>query len=89
MGGLGNQMFQYACGRALALRENRKLYLDARRFYRDKRYKRTFALGKFNIQYDKIIGRNKNLLHKVSEKIENAWNRKKTIHEHAIYWDPQ
>ncbi|MCX7010449.1 MAG: alpha-1,2-fucosyltransferase, partial [Kiritimatiellaeota bacterium] len=28
MGGLGNQMFQYACGRALALRTGHKLVLD-------------------------------------------------------------
>lgn len=28
LGGLGNQMFQYACGRALALRTGKQLYLD-------------------------------------------------------------
>jgi hypothetical protein len=31
-GGLGNQLFQYAAGRALALKQGRSLYLDMRRF---------------------------------------------------------
>lgn len=32
-GGLGNQMFQYACGRALALRNGSELVLDERDFF--------------------------------------------------------
>ncbi|MDA4844247.1 alpha-1,2-fucosyltransferase [Hoeflea poritis] len=32
-GGLGNQMFQYACGRALALRTGNELVLDERDFF--------------------------------------------------------
>ena len=46
MGGLGNQMFQYAAGRALAIRNNAELYVDGTSgFARDKVYKRTFELG--------------------------------------------
>ncbi len=45
-GGLGNQMFQYAAGRALAIRNSAELYVDATSgFTRDKVYKRTFELG--------------------------------------------
>lgn len=45
MGGLGNQMFQYAAGRALAVRNNAELYVDANSgFARDKVYQRRFML---------------------------------------------
>lgn len=49
-GGLGNQMFQYAAGRALAEANGASLYVDARSgFARDKVYKRTFELAPFPI----------------------------------------
>jgi len=44
-GGLGNQIFQYAVGRALALRRGTEIALDARAFQSDKQ--RRFALGPF------------------------------------------
>lgn len=48
MGGLGNQMFQYAAGRALALRNNMALVLDRMSgFSRDRTYQRAFSLGSF------------------------------------------
>lgn len=51
MGGLGNQMFQYAAARALALRNAAQLRLDTRGgFARDKVYKRLYELGDFPIQ---------------------------------------
>jgi hypothetical protein len=48
LGGLGNQMFQYACGRALALRTGKKLYLDVSSYsvYKQRRYE----LDVLNIQ---------------------------------------
>lgn len=50
-GGLGNQMFQYATGRALALRNNMVLVLDTTSgFIRDKVYRRSFSLDQFSIQ---------------------------------------
>lgn len=50
IGGLGNQMFQYAAGRALALRLGTNLKLDARAFsdYKDHAY----GLENFAIQVD-------------------------------------
>ena len=47
MGGLGNQMFQYACGRAVAEKNHTLLELDVSWFF-DK--SRQYGLGKFNIQ---------------------------------------
>lgn len=50
-GGLGNQMFQYALGRAIAISQKRDLVLDTwSGFVRDKLYKRTYALSLLNVQ---------------------------------------
>lgn len=50
MGGLGNQMFQYAFGRNLALKHNTRLILDIN-WYNDPNNSlyRSYALGVFNI----------------------------------------
>lgn len=51
MGGLGNQLFQYACGRYLALQNKTTLKLDATGLSRDDRgIIRPYSLGVFNIQ---------------------------------------
>jgi hypothetical protein len=51
MGGLGNQMFQYAAARAIAHRNNIDLYLDDYNgFVRDIVYMRKFELDQFPIQ---------------------------------------
>lgn len=47
-GGLGNQLFQFAAGYALALRHDTSIYLDARSFARDRL--RNFALSCFGLQ---------------------------------------
>lgn len=49
-GGLGNQMFQYACGYAVAKRNNDKLYLDTR-FYSESYLKKNphFSKQKLNL----------------------------------------
>lgn len=50
-GGLGNQMFQYAVGRAAALRNKTNLKLDVSWYeYTGKNTKRNFELDKFNIK---------------------------------------
>lgn len=46
-GGLGNQMFQYAMGRALSLRHGVTLQLDLHGFDFDRRYQRKFELDCF------------------------------------------
>jgi hypothetical protein len=46
-GGLGNQLFQYAAGRALALRNHVPLWLDTTSGFRGDRYGRSYELGAF------------------------------------------
>jgi len=49
-GGLGNQLFQYAMGRRLALANDVPLVLDHLSGFRRDFYRRKFALDRFNIQ---------------------------------------
>lgn len=50
MGGLGNQMFQYAAGRALSILNDTKLFLDSSWYESSHTYQpRKFELGTFNI----------------------------------------
>ncbi len=48
-GGLGNQLFEYAAGRALALRNHIPLRLDTTSGFRGDRYGRSYELGCFNV----------------------------------------
>jgi hypothetical protein len=48
-GGLGNQLFQYAAGRALALRNGVPLRLDRTSGFRSDPYGRSYDLGGFNV----------------------------------------
>lgn len=48
-GGLGNQLFQYAMGRALSLRHGIPLKLDLYGFDFDRRYRRRFELEHFDL----------------------------------------
>lgn len=52
-GGFGNQMFQYACARALAIRRNDKLYLNIATYLRP-RAARHYILNVFNIHGEVI-----------------------------------
>ena len=49
-GGLGNQLFMYAAGRALALRVGAKLVLDSSQFRFDHTYKRVYLLDRFPVE---------------------------------------
>ena len=50
-GGIGNQLFQYACARNLAIKNNAKLILDINTgFISDFRWKNKFLLNKFKIK---------------------------------------
>jgi hypothetical protein len=50
MGGLGNQMFQYAFGRRLAQDSGRPVRFDAASGFRRDAYRRRFALGAFSAE---------------------------------------
>ena len=53
-GGLGNQMFEYAAGKAMALRSGTDLVVNNRLgFERDKVYNRVYSLGNYNVSYKK------------------------------------
>ena len=54
--GLGNQMFMYATGRALALRMNASLFLDISRFPADLKYFRTYDLDQLPIKARVVNG---------------------------------
>ena len=57
-GGLGNQMFQYACGRALAHEKKERLYIDTQSLINAKTTAeftaRPYELGIFNIQAEEL-----------------------------------
>lgn len=60
-GGLGNQMFQYAAGRSLSFKKNKKLNFDLT-FLQDKSskdIKRNYLLDKFNIDNNILINQEK------------------------------
>jgi hypothetical protein len=50
-GGLGNQLFQYAAGRSLAIRSGVPLILDTESGFRGDPYGRTYALGAFALNH--------------------------------------
>lgn len=54
-GGLGNQLFQYAMGRTIAIEKNVPLWLDISFFNNDDPYNRVYVLNQFNIKADKIL----------------------------------
>ena len=49
IGGVGNQLFIYAAAWALAQRHGAELILNVSTFPRDTFYRRTYALGHFNL----------------------------------------
>lgn len=69
--GMGNQLFNYACGYAAARRENEKLLLDISEC--DNSSLRDFELDKFHLKYDaKESFPNKNLWQKLYKNIRRA-----------------
>ncbi len=66
-GGLGNQLFQYAFGRALAMKTGKKLKFDLS-FYRQQNL-RSFALNRFGTVFDGIL----NFKEKFELKLRSYW----------------
>jgi hypothetical protein len=64
-GGLGNQMFQYAFGRSLAVQKKTNLLLDISNFDRDT--KRSFLLHQYNIKAEAF---KPNLINKITRKLK-------------------
>ena len=86
-GGLGNQLFQYAAGRALAMRLDCRLMLDVS-FYRKGRH-RVFALSQFPIKAD--VGHMKGAsfgLSRWSSLIRGVFGNEKTYREPHFHFDP-
>lgn len=69
-GGLGNQLFQYAFGRAMALRTGARLELDAATLFRkDRVYRRHYALDVFQIPKEVVVRRKP----QVGWKLKRRW----------------
>lgn len=89
-GGLGNQLFQYALGRVLAIKNSDVLKLDID-FYRDKgrEYERKFLLNQFNIP--ELIATDQEII-RVKKSLGvywgfKSWLSKYVLKEHNILFD--
>ena len=96
-GGLGNQMFQYAMGRAVAYRNNLELKLDISYF--EKQTLRSYGLNHFNIQADiatkeeiqRFKLRREQLIARAVNKTRRIllpWYKQKVIKERGFLFDP-
>jgi hypothetical protein len=76
-GGLGNQLFIYAAGRAFALRTGRRYFIDARRGYTHDSYGRGYRLDRFPIQAETMpeAWRVAPTLKHPRHKLLRAWNK--------------
>jgi hypothetical protein len=97
MGGLGNQLFQYAFARALSNEKNDELKLDLN-FLNDKTFKenftyRDFELDKFNLEFKFATkfeinkfsnSRFNNLLYKLSLKKNNVYLNERTFNHQNV-----
>lgn len=86
MGGLGNQMFQYAAVRALAVSINGEVALDLKTFNED--HKRNYALGAFNVSARIAL---ENEIKRISEPrvfnriLNRIFTRKRILPPYQIY----
>lgn len=97
LGGIGNQMFQYAAGRSLALTTNQSLMLDLNDFY-DYKLHQGFELSRvFNVSAEsasanalnELLGwRVNHLARRVLRRSQFAWLRgqKFVVEPHFNYW---
>ena len=76
-GGLGNQLFQYAAGYALAKRMNQKLKLDSSFF--PQQTLRGFKLGYLNVTFGDVVERQSGLVKAYKNKYLNKTLRKANV----------
>lgn len=75
-GGLGNQLFQYAFGRALSFRSGLPLILDGTSlFQRDRIYRRHYELDAFHLPEEVTVLRKSQFLHPFRRKIKERRNQ--------------
>lgn len=96
-GGLGNQLFQYAFGRALSLRNDARLVFDAVSGFPRDPFRRSFALSAFKVRcdylpasygYSSLIGRiRRRFLQAWSERLPLA-RRPYVVEADYSRWDP-
>jgi|SRR6185437_13552586 len=92
IGGLGNQMFQYAFGRYLSLHHNTNLYFDVADLQNKnlEHIQRNFSLDGFNLQaaiYDpNAVGKKKSLFKRL---FSSSKNKLKTITEKRLHFDKE
>jgi hypothetical protein len=92
-GGLGNQMFQYALGRKLALKNNNELKLDVSGYARAEYSKdtlREYKLANFNIEAEIATAREVKRLkypYGLLSKLARAW-RAKILKQHHVGFEP-
>jgi len=97
-GGLGNQMFQYAAGRALSLRLGRPLTLDLSWFDQHaEETSRRYALDAFPIEASRTsvapseaTKPSATLLRRIAGRINSRWDRRRGVvvdEPHWHYWD--
>jgi hypothetical protein len=86
IGGLGNQMFQYAVGKSLALKNNTELYLDTLPEKNDKSdfIPRSFELDVFNVHYKT----HNNYTAKICRKIGNRLRQSFVFNGFTHLFDP-
>ena len=80
MGGLGNQLFQYAYGRAFSLDKNEKMKIDTT--WHKGRLNRPYLLDHFNIAGGKTSWFD-SLFHKKIEDTTGAWHSEKYFKKYA------
>lgn len=88
-GGLGNQLFEYAYARSLALRSGARLQIDTVSFFElDHRYKRTCQLDAFSLPDDVELIRKKPFCSHLRRRMNTLLSRGKSLEEARMVKDP-
>src|SRR5215475_2506876 len=90
-GGLGNQLFQYATARALALRNGVPLTIDHLTGFPRDFYKRRYTLEHFDVRCELIDRRDSYVSNwgRLKRKIEVRWNRSRPLADRTYLLEPE